>query len=249
MGPLQRANHIVTEVRASAAERALGLQPSVPLAVSRLPVITTSTFLDLAVGNAPLVANAPQLHHLDDERPEGHVSHRAHEEAMMRTPVAGEPPCVANHECVGRTLIMGGSAEPLVVFMTEHEWHEFQRTKNAANLVNRRCILCQKHKVQEEWAMLVLQHTEFGGGRAWLSDRFNLVDVPGEYRHQDCFGLDPRQALGFLGPQARFCAWMYRPEYDAQNGMTRFRQLLPQVGDTEHQPLQARFSPTSWHGQ
>lgn len=182
------------------------------------------------------------------------VNRREHEERMLRTPSENELPCVAASECMGRHIMCVGGGEVLMAFFSEEEWItyqvELQRHRDGLQDMpqppnaNTRCLLCQRadaathvmHCRMRGVQFRVTRYDEKGRVRknfvpAQMSKYCNLVNTPGEYRLEDCFGPSTEGYRGIVAPIVRADLVAFERYEDKTTNTVRFRQLLPYPTD------------------
>ena len=164
------------------------------------------------------------------------LNRRAYEESMMRTPRYGEPACSAGNRCVGTELICGG--ETLVAFFPESTWNEYASTPNGRLPANeRQCILCYRDNIQRALAIQRQRNLALKPSMLAIGEFYNLADVPGEYRSEDCVGPRSDRYEGILYFVVKLCTSSFRRE--VASDCTYFRQTLGYPGERP-QPLPSR---------
>lgn len=128
-----------------------------------------------------------------------------------------------------------GGGATLVAYYSETEWAKYaddvRGGVGTARLpdVSRRCLLCMRYDVNR-WVVnlraenMALRHQETP---AVLAPFYNLVDVPGEYRMEDCIVCTNEVYEGLLMPVVQPSLRGFQRLMDTRTGTVRFQQLLP----------------------
>ena len=167
------------------------------------------------------------------------VSHRRHEEAMMRPARVGEHECARGASCVGNKIVSEGSGRTLVAFYYEDELaqyrYDLEHGVTGARLPDksRMCILCMRSDVNR-WIMAArVQNVQYrlengldGDAPVLVQQHYNLVNVPGEYRIEDCHTPLATVHEGLVYPVVKPNLLEIRRVVDPATGEVRFEQLL-----------------------
>jgi len=163
-------------------------------------------------------------------------SRRAHEEAMLRTPQSGEPVCAAGDKCKGLLIQCPGGGAKLMAYYTEPEWAKYQDELRAgvqtARLpeISRCCLLCIRNDANRFVTSLRAENLNFRHDRPVIVAPFyNLTDVEGEYRLEDCIVPTAKEYVGVFMPIVAPSLRGFERVIDTGTaaGVVRFRQLLP----------------------
>jgi len=181
-------------------------------------------------------------------------SRRAHEEMMLRTPADNEPACAAGDACRGHQIECEGGGARLVAYYSEHVWAEYVRRADLVRRAaleapgaaveearlpeqSALCLLCIRVAARQYYLQCAMAD-DSGGGMATVaaaaaqqqpvisaSPIYNLVDIDGEYRHEDCFGPSNRFVSGLVRPLVRPDLLSFRRRVAGH--IVYFQQLLP----------------------
>jgi len=224
-----------------------------------------STFLRRLVVDAANAADIPpHLNYVGDSvdamRQYLSVSRRAHEEVMLRVPSQGEPACPRNEDCRGNQIICPGGGATLISYQDEEVWTRYaadrRRGTTDSRLPNnhRLCVLCTRFDVESFLVSMRNDNVQLrlvsgvdsaGPPPALIQPHFNLTDVAGEYRLEDC--NSPVGALyeGLLYPIVKASLRCFRRTTCADTGVVKFEQLLAYPGqkavDSRVMPPPPRF--------
>jgi hypothetical protein len=160
-----------------------------------------------------------------------HTNTRQHEEAYMCEPTDLEKPCANANQCVGLRLAGVHERSRFVLkaflFFNEHEHYEqHMQLPSEVQSGKRLCILCLRNQVNQYYAMIRAygSETEFYNPSMAISRFRNLVDLPGEYRLEDCIVSSSDKACSLMEPVVMFKLC----DYDLQtiDGKKCLRQKL-----------------------
>ena len=176
-------------------------------------------------------------------------SPREHEEEMLRTPRPSELPCSAGDKCIGRRIECPGGGAILMAYYAKHEWAKYQDELRAglatARLpdLSRRCLLCIRYDANRFVINLRNQNQAFRHRQTptVVSSFYNLVDIEGEYRSQDCIVANGNVYEGLLLPIVKPSLFGFEQMIDKTSGCIYFRQTLPYPGMKEIDAKKASF--------
>jgi len=171
---------------------------------------------------------------------------RAYEETMLRTPAPHEPECAAHEACYGNRIECAGGGATLVAFFTADERAKYTAEVAAADEaravgvldvaevrlpdLNRRCLLCYRFEARQFYYQLLLRFVSCGDGASPPMLPFvsmslsNLVNVPGEYCAEDCFGPSAEFASGLVAPVVKPDLFAFR-RVEANNHVYFYQKL------------------------
>jgi len=184
--------------------------------------------------------NDPQNTTLQRMRQALPVSRRAHEEKMLRPPRAGEPACAMGVRCKGNQIICQGGGTTLMAFYYENEWADHLQRLNEglqsrlADL-SRNCLLCIRYDVNRFLVSTRNDNMQFRVDApnsdsdptpTLIQPHFNIVDVPGEYRVEDCNTPVDAVFEGILYPIVKPSLRHFRRVYDRYSNTVVFQQTF-----------------------
>jgi len=229
---------------------------SVPRVIASTSSPLESTFLQRLVTDAideasvPPHLNDPQNVTIARMRQALRVSTRRHEESMLRPPARNEPACAMGGECRGNSIICQGGGMTLMAFYYENEWAKYRYdvehgVPNARLPDNARmCLLCLRYDTNRFLMSTRTQNVQFlvsppattdasGGANdtsplpALVQPHFNLTNVEGEYRLEDCNTPVAPVFEGMLYPMVKPSLIQFARAVDPETGGVIFRQLFP----------------------
>ena len=208
----------------------------------------------VAEASLPPHANDPQNEAVERMRQAIRPSHRRHEEAMLRPPRPGEPACIRGADCKGNAIICEDGGETLVAYYYEDEWAKYQYdVRNGvpdARLPDqaRMCLLCLRYDTHRFIHAVRTQNTQFLLNNSLehpdtppvlVQPHFNLTNVPGEYRLQDCNTPVSPVFEGILYPMVKPSLTAFVRAIDPATHGIVFRQLFPYPSNDQSAAPQA----------
>jgi hypothetical protein len=177
-------------------------------------------------------------------------SRRAHEEQMFRVPLPGEPACPRGAQCRGHMIVCAEGGATLISYQEESVWQRYMSDRRKGLTDSRLpqkftlCLLCIRFDVEcflvsmrndnvqlrVEWPEKNDSSSAGGGGGpppALIQPHFNLTDVPGEYRLEDCNAPVGTLYEGLLYPIVKPSLRCFLRTTCPETGVVMFRQLLP----------------------
>lgn len=227
---------------------------SSPLESTFLMNLVTDVINDASI---PPHLNDPFNKSLNAMRQILRVSPRRHEESMLRPPRANELPCAAGQACKGNAIICKDGGETLMAYYFEDEWAQYQHalSTDAPNARlpdnSRLCLLCLRYDTNRFLVATRTQNVQYridnhAGGQdevpVLIQSHFNLVDVPGEYRLEDCNSPIAPVFEGILYPVVKPSLTHFVRAIDETGGVI-FRQLFhyPDAESTLTRPTSTSF--------
>jgi hypothetical protein len=150
---------------------------------------------------------------LNDLRDVDMVS-RKEEEEFLRAPCAGERPCVNGDTCEARNI----EGPPTPFTLVEH-LTATQRMKRPAD--PQMCIMCKRYAANYAMVQAQCEKTDMS---VIFNTHGNYVDMPGEYRSEQCLIASPTDTYGVIVPVVSHNRSYYRYEVDRATGIQYFRQ-------------------------
>jgi len=184
--------------------------------------------------------NDPQNESLVRMRQALRVSRRAYEESMLRPPRGSEPPCAMGARCKGNQIICQGGGATLVAFYYEEELAKYHNDAQRGLAVvhpdkTRNCLLCIRYDVNRFLMSTRNDNMQFrveapaserDATPTLVQPHFNLVNVVGEYRVEDCNTPVDAVFEGILYPIVKPSLRHFRRVVDTHTNTVLFRQTF-----------------------
>ena len=155
---------------------------------------------------------------------------REYEESFLCEPDEGERKCCMMSACEGLKLVDNGVGGFVL--------REFILPNCTQNTIPAMCLLCTRKSISRAYFSMLSADTSCRAN-CTLSSYYNLVNVPGEYRADDCIISNDDRYMGLLMPVVVYNRGDYRGQMEnGKRCLVQFNLLVPTAEEgQEHIPF------------